>query len=122
MAPMRHRFLGALAASSAISCGGAVPSSHLEDVARRDLPIAICRTTVPKEAWNEAGGRRSDALWSRLVPGFRGLGSTLEAPVVDCTGEALDADDLEPKVPAEPVYVEVGPGLRRRSCRQRVPV
>jgi hypothetical protein len=77
----------ALLSAAAASCASGPPISHVEDKARLDVPIAICRKLLATEDVGDAGATRGDAYFSVLLPSFRGFGTTLHPEDVDCVGE-----------------------------------
>ncbi len=80
---------GVLMASLVTSCGKTAPPprSLVEDKARRDVPIAVCRKPLGPTEVIESGAPRVEAYWSALLPGFRGFNTTFDA--VDCIGQPL---------------------------------
>ena len=122
--------------TSSVSCG-APPVSRIEDKARLDVPISICRKALAPGDTNDAGVARTDAYWSVLLPGFRGIGFPIRPSDLDCVGERPDRgvssgvvspigeDDLVLSAPDDGVQVawlrafrpSDGVGLARlRSC------
>jgi hypothetical protein len=91
MARVLATFALLLAASAlllaAVSCASGPPISHIEDKARLDVPIAICRKLLATEDVGDAGTMHQDAYWSVLFPAFRGFGTTIRPEDVDCVGE-----------------------------------
>ncbi|MDP9151421.1 MAG: hypothetical protein M3O36_15975 [Myxococcota bacterium] len=74
---------------AATACGAAaVASSRIEDRARRDVPIAICRKALTSTDTTEGGAPRLEAYWSVLFPEFRGFSSPLQSTARDCVGDA----------------------------------
>jgi hypothetical protein len=69
------------------ACATPPPVSHLEDKARLDVPVAICRHPVEPGDLDDAGSPHPDAYWSVIVPAFQGFGSALQPTDVDCVGE-----------------------------------
>jgi hypothetical protein len=84
----RFRFLGASALLLA-SCAGAVGSSGIEDKARRDVPVAICRTPLNQADTTEAGAPRPETYWKTLFPKFHGFGAPVDLSSPDCVGDRL---------------------------------
>ncbi|MDP9033582.1 MAG: hypothetical protein M3O50_02150 [Myxococcota bacterium] len=72
---------------AATGCGGSVVSSRIEDRARRDVPIAICRKVLAPTDTTEGGAPRLEAYWSVLFPDFNGFGFPLQSSTRDCVGE-----------------------------------
>jgi hypothetical protein len=70
------------------SCAGAVGSSRIEDKARRDIPIAICRKPLSASDLDPKGAPLPEAYWGVLLPGFRGFDVVMDS-AVDCVGDAL---------------------------------
>jgi hypothetical protein len=92
-AHLRGSLLHASAALSlaAASCSSSPPPvSHIEDKARLDVPIAICRKPLSSSDMGDAGSPRPEVYWSVLVPSFHG-GSPLPADATDCAGGRLGA-------------------------------
>jgi hypothetical protein len=85
--PCRAAFV--LLASLAMSCHKSAPPprSLVEDKARRDVPIAVCRKPLTPADVNESGAPRPEAYWSALLPAFRAFNTTFDA--VDCAGQVL---------------------------------
>lgn len=78
----------ALLASLGMSCKSAPPPRSLvEDKARRDVPIAVCRKPLTPNDVQESGAPRVEAYWGALLPSFRGFNSSFEA--VDCLGQPV---------------------------------
>jgi hypothetical protein len=63
------------------------PRSLVEDKARRDVPIAVCRKSLAPAEVDESGAPRVEAYWGALLPGFHGFNATFEA--VDCIGQTV---------------------------------
>jgi hypothetical protein len=76
----------------AMSCGKSAPPprSLVEDKARRDVPIAVCRKPLAPTDVNESGAPRAEAYWSALLPSFHGFNTTFDA--VDCVGQPVNAN------------------------------
>jgi hypothetical protein len=70
------------------------PISHLEDRARLDVPIAVCRKPLSRDDVGDGGVPRSDVYWGLVFAGFRGLGGPMRATDVDCVGEPLAANGV----------------------------
>ena len=87
--PLLGRTLACGLAASALSCAGAVGSTGIEDKARRDVPIAICRTALNTNDTNDAGAPRPDLYWKTLFPKFVGLGTPVDIRSPDCAGEPI---------------------------------
>ncbi len=79
-----------LACAGASACGSSPPISRIEDKARLDVPIAICRRPLAPNEVNDAGIARSDAYWSVVLPTFRGIGFPIRPSDVDCVGDRPD--------------------------------
>jgi hypothetical protein len=77
----------------AMGCAAAAGSSRIEDKARRDVPVAICRKALAAGETKESGAPVMEAYWSVLFPSFRGFGSPLDSTARDCVGEAILALD-----------------------------
>ena len=78
---------GALVAAGAMgACATPHPISRLEDKARLDVPIAICRKTLAPADLGDAGAPPLEAYWQVLMPTFHGFGSTLAPRDPDCAG------------------------------------
>jgi hypothetical protein len=78
-----------LLASVVMSCGKSAPPprSLVEDKARRDVPIAVCRKTLAPTDLDAAGAPRIEAYWSALLPTFHGFNTTFEP--ADCIGQPV---------------------------------
>jgi hypothetical protein len=87
------------------SCGksGPPPRSLVEDKARRDVPIAICRKPLAPSEVNESGAPRAEAYWSALLPSFQGFNTTFNA--VDCIGQAASANARPAAAAAATIHV-----------------
>jgi hypothetical protein len=82
------------------------PRSLVEDKARRDVPISVCRKSLTPADVNESGGPRSELYWSTVLPSFGGFGSLFDA--VDCLGDVLQSVGGPSQPPAGgPVRVHV---------------
>jgi hypothetical protein len=81
----------AFAAVAATSCAGAAGSSspHIEDKARRDVPIAICRRALSANDLEGAGTPRPEVYWKALIPGFAAFDAAMALPAVDCVGDPI---------------------------------
>lgn len=95
--------VGLLVIASAHACGGPPPISRIEDKARLDVPIAICRKPLDPHETDDAGVARSDAYWRVVLPGFRGIGFPIRPSDVDCVGDRPDQGLVGPTGPAWPV-------------------
>jgi hypothetical protein len=103
--PTRRGSRCVLLATLVTSCGKSAPPprSLVEDKARRDVPIAICRKPLAPTDVNESGAPRAEAYWSALLPSFHGLDTTFDA--VDCLGQMVNASARPP--PATPTTIHV---------------
>ena len=81
--------LQVLLAVSVSACAGAAGSSGIEDKARRDVPIAVCRKTLTTTETTDTGAPRPEVYWSVLFPRFRGFGTSLDPASIDCVGDAI---------------------------------
>jgi hypothetical protein len=88
--------LGVVAAAA--SCASAVGSSGVEDKARRDVPVAICRKALAPADTTDNGAPRPEAYWSVMFPKFRGFGAAVEPTTADCVGENVLAPPGGPPV------------------------
>ncbi len=81
-------FAGAGAAMAALvaACGSTRPISRIEDKARLDVPIAICRQPLGPGDVSDAGVAPPEAIWRVTMPSFRGFGSTIGPNETDCAG------------------------------------
>lgn len=71
-----------------LGCGAAPPPpSRLEDKARLDVPIAICRKPLAPGDLGDAGAPGPDSYFSVIFPTFRAFGAPLGARDADCVGE-----------------------------------
>ena len=91
--------IGAITAIAA-ACGSAPPISRLEDRARLDVPIAICRRPLAPGEANDAGIPKPDSYWEVVFPGFRGFGTAFNPNEPDCVGEPHVVDARGPQGPA----------------------
>jgi hypothetical protein len=73
----------------AASCTHPPAPPPVEDKARRDVPIAICRKVLASTDTTDAGAPRTEAYWSVVFPGFHGLGAAIDTGVGDCVGNSL---------------------------------
>jgi hypothetical protein len=80
--------LGLLAAG----CPTPPPISHIEDKARLDVPIAICRKPLAPGDSVDGGAPHAEAYFGVVYPAFRGLGQPLRADDLDCVGERAGTD------------------------------
>ena len=96
-----------LAAAGAVApaCASPPPVSRIEDRARLDVPISICRRPLAPGEANDAGIPRPDAYWEVVFPGFRGFGAAFNPNEPDCIGEPHVVDARGPQGPA----VQIGP-------------
>lgn len=78
-----------LLAASVSSCASAAGSSGIEDKARRDVPIAVCRKPLATTDTTDTGAPRPEVYWSVLFPRFRGFGTSLDPASLDCVGDAI---------------------------------
>jgi hypothetical protein len=70
------------------SCSHTQGPPPIEDRARRDVPIAICRKALTSTDTNDGGAPRPEAYWSAVLPGFRAFGSPVDTQF-DCAGNAV---------------------------------
>jgi hypothetical protein len=98
--------LAAVLALLGTSCAGAAGSSRIEDKARRDVPIAICRKALTTNDTNESGAPRLESYWSVLFPSFRGFSFPLDSTSRDCVGDSILVTDKG----APPAAITLGPG------------
>ena len=89
----------------ATSCAGAAGSSRIEDKARRDVPIAICRKPLTTNDTNESGAPRLESYWGVLFPAFRGFSFPLDSTTRDCVGDPILVTDKA----APPAAMAIGP-------------
>jgi hypothetical protein len=87
-------------AAIASACGSPPPVSRIEDRARLDVPIAICRRPLAPGDANDAGVPRADSYWDVVFPGFRGFGTAFNPNEPDCVGDPHVADARGPQGPA----------------------
>jgi hypothetical protein len=87
-------------AAIASACGSPPPVSRIEDRARLDVPIAICRRPLSPGDANDAGIPRADSYWDVVFPGFRGFGTAFNPNEPDCVGDPHVADARGPQGPA----------------------
>jgi hypothetical protein len=75
----------------------------VEDKARRDVPIAICRKPLTGADTNDAGAPLAQAYWSVVLPGFRGFGVPVDTTARDCVGNASWAAGGAPSRVSQPL-------------------
>src|SRR5580658_3426941 len=68
------------------ACGSTRSISRIEDKARLDVPIAICRQSLGPGDVTDAGVAPPEAIWRVVMPTFRGFGSTIGPSDTDCAG------------------------------------
>ncbi len=85
--------LGVVASATA-ACGAPAPRPRMEDRARRDVPIAICRKALAASDTYENGALRPEVYWATLFPTFQGFTSPLESTARDCVGDALFSPEM----------------------------
>lgn len=73
------------------SCAHAPLAPPVEDKARRDVPIAICRKVLSSADTDDGGAPRTEAYWSVVLPGFHGFGGSVDSSIRDCVGNILSA-------------------------------
>ena len=83
---MGHARRAAIAAVLCASCAHPPGPPPVEDKARRDVPIAICRKPLASTDTNDAGAPRPEAYWSLVIPTFHGMGLPLDSSARDCVG------------------------------------
>jgi hypothetical protein len=83
--------------TSAIACSGAIGSTGVEDKARREVPIAICRQVLNASEVNASGVPLPQAYWRAVFPGFAGIDKPLLPPMVDCVGGPVPATGDAPQ-------------------------
>jgi hypothetical protein len=82
--------LVSLVSVAATSCAGAAASSsHIEDRARRDVPIAICRRALSANDLEVTGAPRPEVYWKAVIPGFAAFDIPMAPPAVDCVGDPI---------------------------------
>jgi hypothetical protein len=88
-----------LLATLLLSCSKSAPPprSLVEDKARRDVPIAVCRKPLAPTDVDASGVPLAEAYWSALLPGFQGFNTTFQA--VDCVGQTLSPTRAATGVP-----------------------
>src|SRR5580704_11504404 len=101
-----HGGLAAVLALLGTSCAGAAGSSRIEDKARRDVPIAICRKALTTNDTNESGAPRLESYWSVLFPTFRGFSFPMDSTARDCVGDSILVTDKA----APPSAMTIGTG------------
>ncbi len=85
----------ALCLLASSGCGAAVVNSRIEDKARRDVPIAICRKPLTAQDVFDNGALHPEAYWSAIFTGFHGFGAPLDSSVRNCVGETPFASDAQ---------------------------
>jgi hypothetical protein len=90
--PLFALALACALAACVASCGHSAPPprSLVEDKARRDVPIAVCRKPLAPTDLVESGAPRPEAYWSALLPGFSAFGSSF--PAADCVGGVVSTE------------------------------
>jgi hypothetical protein len=86
-----------------VSCAHAPAPPPVEDKARRDVPIAICRKVLSGADTDDAGAPRSEAYWSVVLPGFHGFGNQIDPSARDCVGNILSASTSASARGSQPV-------------------
>jgi hypothetical protein len=104
----RGRQIGCLAliAPLGLSCASPPRPPPVEDKARRDVPIAICRKLLATGDVIDGGAPRTEAYWSVVFPGFHGMGAPIDAVPGDCVGNALSASGGSYSRTSQPVSAE----------------
>jgi hypothetical protein len=97
---------GLVLAGLLLSCSKSAPPprSLVEDKARRDVPIAVCRKPLVPTDMDSAGVPLVEAYWAALLPGFRAFNATFQA--VDCIGQSLNPTKVGASAP---VTIHVSP-------------
>jgi hypothetical protein len=85
----RRNGVACLVAGIVAACGSVPPISRIEDKARLDVPIAICRKPMAPGDLSDAGVARTDAYWGVALSNFRGFGGAMRPDDLDCVGEPL---------------------------------
>ncbi len=78
-------------AQAVVACSHPSPVAPIEDKARRDVPIAICRRFLTGGDGPEGSAPKPEAYWGAVVPSFHGIGSSLEQGARNCVGDPLAA-------------------------------
>ncbi len=96
-APGLARLAGAACLSALALAGTGCPPtpppvSHIEDKARLDVPIAICRKALQPTDTGDAGAPHADAYFGVVFPSFHGFGQPLRPDDFDCVGERAMTD------------------------------
>jgi hypothetical protein len=88
-----------------MSCGKSAPPprSLVEDKARRDVPIAVCRKPLAPTDVDESQAPRPEVYWGALLPGFHGFNATFDP--VDCIGQP--AGSKTKVTPGQPATIHV---------------
>jgi hypothetical protein len=107
--PRRAGGVAVLFAFSVLSCAGAAGSSGIEDKARRDVPIAICRKSLSTTDTTDTGAPRSEVYWNVLYPKFRGFGAALDPASLNCVGDAISPS--EGGASATPIVLSQGDSI-----------
>ncbi|HEY4013012.1 MAG TPA: hypothetical protein VGM06_06725 [Polyangiaceae bacterium] len=83
----------AVAAAPAVAggCSHPPPVSTIEDKARRDVPIAICRKFLAVTDNADGGPPKPDVYFSAIVPSFHGFSAPLDNGARSCVGDLLSA-------------------------------
>jgi hypothetical protein len=70
-------------------CSHPQPVSAIEDKARRDVPIAICRKFLAVVDNADGGPPNPDVYFSAVVPAFHAFGAPLDNGARNCVGDLL---------------------------------
>jgi hypothetical protein len=98
--------VGWLAVALSPACAHPPAPPPVEDKARRDVPIAICRKALAGNDVTDAGSPRTEAYWSVLFPGFHGFGAPLDPSARNCIGDALSAPRGGAARASQPISLE----------------
>lgn len=80
-------FLCAMGVSGTGCAATPPPPSRVEDKARLDVPIAICRKPLLPSDLGDGGAPGPEGYFSVIFPSFRSFGTPLGARDPDCVGE-----------------------------------
>jgi hypothetical protein len=85
-------WLSVIALPELAACSHAPGPPPIEDKARRDVPIAICRKSLSGADTSDAGAPRLEAYWSVVIPAFHALGASLDPGASNCVGDKLSTN------------------------------
>lgn len=78
-------------ATSIVSCGAAIETSKVEDLARHEVPVAICLKEAPSAGGGVMAALRPADYWDLVLPGYDPQRLVLDTTAADCAGRPLFA-------------------------------